>query len=80
MKQKTQGLQGYIFMAASLVKMALAVVFLMPIIRSDVDYRIAYVMQFFVIYFAYLFMEVYLLAKQLKEVPVEQKNDEQQKK
>lgn len=80
MKQKAQGLQGYFFMAASLVKMALAVVFLLPIIRSDVDYRIAYVVQFFIIYFAYLFMEVFLLAKQLKELPVEENNDEQQKK
>ena len=65
MTQK-QGLFGYIFMASSLVKMALCVVFLIPIIRSDADYRIAYVVQFFVLYFAYLVMEVVLVAKLLK--------------
>ena len=66
MAQKKQGLFGYIFMASSLVKMALCVVFLIPIIRSDADYRIAYVVQFFVLYFAYLVMEVVLVAKLLK--------------
>ena len=65
MTQK-QGLFGYAFMASSLVKMALCVVFLIPIIRSDADYRIAYVVQFFVLYFAYLVMEVVLVAKLLK--------------
>ncbi len=67
MKQKMQGLFGYVFMAGSLVKMALAVVFLIPIIKCDADYRIPYVIQFFVVYFFYLFMEVYLIARQLKE-------------
>ena len=65
MTQK-RGLFGYVFMASSLVKMALCVVFLIPIIRSDADYRIAYVLQFFVLYFAYLVMEVVLVAKLLK--------------
>lgn len=65
MTQK-QGLFGYAFMASSLVKMALCVVFLIPIIRSDADYRIAYVVQFFILYFAYLVMEVVLVAKLLK--------------
>ena len=65
MTQK-QGLFGYAFMASSLVKMALAVVFLIPIIKSDADYRIAYAIQFFVLYFAYLIMEVVLVAKLLK--------------
>jgi len=65
MTQK-QGLFGYVFMAASLVKMALCVVFLIPIIRSDADYRIAYVVQFFILYFSYLIMEVVLVAKLLK--------------
>ena len=66
MAQKKQGLFGYAFMASSLVKMALAVVFLIPIIKSEADYRIAYVVQFFVLYFAYLVMEVVLVAKLLK--------------
>lgn len=62
-----QGLFGYIFMASSLIKMGLAVVFLIPVIKSDdADYRIAYVVQFFVLYFAYLFMEVLMVAKLLK--------------
>ena len=65
MTQK-QGLFGYVFMASSLVKMALCVVFLIPIIRSDADYRVAYVVQFFVLYFAYLVMEVVMVAKLLK--------------
>jgi hypothetical protein len=62
-----QGLFGYAFMASSLIKMALAVVFLIPIIKSDADYRIAYVIQFFILYFAYLIMEVVLVAKLLKQ-------------
>ena len=66
MTQK-QGMFGYAFMASSLVKMALAVVFLIPIIRSDAEYRTAYVIQFFIIYFAYLTMEVVLVAKLLKQ-------------
>lgn len=66
MTQK-QGLFGYAFMASSLVKMALAVVFLIPIIKSNADYRIAYAIQFFVLYFAYLIMEVVLVAKLLKQ-------------
>ncbi|MCF0206699.1 MAG: hypothetical protein HUK15_04660 [Bacteroidales bacterium] len=65
-RKMTQGLFGYAFMAASLVKMALSVVFLIPVIKSDADYRIAYVIQFFVIYFLYLFVEVFLLAKVLR--------------
>ena len=75
MTQK-QGLFGYIFMAASLVKMALCVVFLIPIIRSDADYRIAYVVQFFVLYFSYLVMEVVLVAKLLKSVQEKQDSND----
>ncbi len=71
MTQK-QGLFGYVFMASSLVKMALCVVFLIPIIRGDADYRIAYVVQFFVLYFAYLVMEVVLVAKLLKSAQEKQ--------
>jgi len=65
MTQK-QGLFGYAFMASSIVKMALAVVFLIPIIRTDSEYRIAYVVQFFLLYFAYLVMEVVIVAKLIK--------------
>jgi hypothetical protein len=75
MTQK-QGLFGYAFMASSLVKMALAVVFLIPVIRSESDYRIAYVIQFFILYFAYLVMEVVLIAKLLKA----QQSDNKQEK
>lgn len=71
MTQK-QGLFGYVFMASSLLKMALCVVFLIPIIRGDADYRIAYVVQFFVLYFAYLVMEVVLVAKLLKSAQEKQ--------
>lgn len=71
MTQK-QGLFGYVFMASSLVKMALCVVFLIPIIRGDADYRIAYVVQFFILYFAYLVMEVVLVAKLLKSAQEKQ--------
>lgn len=76
MAQKKQGLFGYAFMASSLVKMALAVVFLIPIIKLEADYRIAYVVQFFVLYFAYLVMEVVLVAKLLKS---EQENKDSEK-
>lgn len=74
MKQKAQGLFGYFFMASSIVKMALAVVFLIPIINTTAEYRLAYIIQFFVLYFAYLFMEVYMIAKQLRETQDEKKD------
>ena len=66
MTQK-QGLFGYAFMASSLVKMGLAVLFLVPVIRGEAEYRVQYVVQFFVLYFAYLVMEVVLVAKMLKQ-------------
>ena len=75
MTQK-QGLFGYVFMAASLVKMALCVVFLIPIIRSDADYRIAYVVQFFILYFSYLIMDVVLVAKLLKSAQEKQDSND----
>lgn len=77
MTQK-QGLFGYAFMASSLVKMALAVVFLIPIIKLEADYRIAYVVQFFVLYFAYLIMEVVLVSKLLKSDQENKDSNEQQ--
>ena len=75
MTQK-QGLFGYVFMASSLLKMALCVVFLIPIIRGDADYRIAYVVQFFILYFAYLVMEVVLVAKLLKSAQEKQDSND----
>lgn len=79
-KKMTQkhGLFGYAFMASSLVKMALAVVFLIPIIKLEADYRIAYVVQFFVLYFAYLIMEVVLVSKLLKSDQENKDSNEQQ--
>lgn len=74
MTQK-QGLFGYAFMASSLIKMALAVVFLIPVIKSEDDQQIAYIVQFFVLYFAYLTIEVVLVAKLLKSQQNSQEKD-----
>lgn len=57
---------GYVFLLCSMLKMALAVVFVFPTIRSDVEDKILFVVQFFIIYFFYLVWEVVIIYKHLK--------------
>lgn len=54
---------GYTFLGTTMFKMIIAVVYLYPILRGDSPDQIPYVIQFFIIYFLYLFAEVYYLAK-----------------
>ena len=59
---------GFAFMGFSLFKMMAAIVFLIPLIQSDLESQIPDVIAFFIPYFLYLFFEtlfaVRLLSKQ----------------
>ncbi len=59
---------GFAFMGFSLFKMMAAIVFLIPLIQSDLESQIPDVSAFFITYFLYLFFEtlfaVRLLSKQ----------------
>lgn len=59
---------GFAFMGFSLIKMMAAIVFLIPLIQSDLKSQIPDVSAFFIPYFLYLFFEtlfaVRLLSKQ----------------
>ena len=57
---------GFVFMATSLVKMFLSVIFLIPVLNGDSIFRKEYVIQFFLIYFIYLTIEVYYLVRDFK--------------
>lgn len=61
------GLTGFGFLGTSLFKMMGAVIFLMPILRGDSLDKNSYVIQFFIIYFFYLFGEVLYLARKLRK-------------
>jgi hypothetical protein len=61
------GMTGFGFLGTSLIKMILAVIYLFPILRGDLPYKISYVVQFFVIYFFYLFAEVLYLSRKFKK-------------
>jgi hypothetical protein len=58
---------GYAFLTTSLFKMLLSVLYLIPIFKIDSLYRNVYVVQFFIIYFIYLTIEVVYLVRQLKK-------------
>jgi hypothetical protein len=57
------------FMGFTLLKMVLAVVFLLPVLLSDSDNRQLEVFNFFIPYFLYLFFEVYSLTSFLQKKP-----------
>lgn len=64
-KAKTQ-MHGYAFLISSLIKMFLAVFFLLPVFRNDGLFRKEYIIQFFMIYFIYLIAEVFYLVQDFK--------------
>ena len=61
-----QNFFGYVFLGSCLVKMAIIILFLIPVILGGKENKITYVIHFFVLYFAYLVMEVLIIVKQLK--------------
>ena len=61
------GMTGFAFLGTSLFKMIVSVIYLLPIIRSESPEKTSYVIQFFVIYFVYLFGEVLYLSRKLKK-------------
>jgi len=66
-KKVKPNMMGYAFMASSLFKMLIAVLYLLPVITKQVPYKTEYVIQFFMIYFMYLIIEVVYLVHKLKK-------------
>ena len=58
---------GFAFMGVSLVKMMAAVVFLIPLIQSDIKNQIPDVGAFFIPYFLYLFFETFFVIRLLNK-------------
>jgi len=54
---------GFAFMGISLIKMMAAVVFLIPLLQSDLQNQIPDVGAFFIPYFLYLFFETFFAIK-----------------
>lgn len=55
------------FLATSIFKMLAAVLFLFPFIKHDNEGRMLFVVQFFILYFIYLFIEIFYFYRKLKE-------------
>jgi hypothetical protein len=58
---------GFAFMGFSLLKMLAAVVFLIPLLQSDVVSKIPDVSAFFIPYFLFLFIETFFAVKLLNK-------------
>jgi hypothetical protein len=56
-----------LFMASTLIKMFLSILFLLPVILSDLERKQADVFNFFIPYFLYLGFEVYAITKFLQK-------------
>ncbi len=56
-----------LFMAMTIIKMVLAILFLLPLILSDFKNKQPDVFNFFIPYFLYLFFEVFALTKFLQK-------------
>ncbi len=56
-----------IFMASTLLKMIIAILFLLPLILSEIENKKLDVFNFFIPYFCFLAFEVYFLTDILKE-------------
>ena len=58
---------GFAFMGFSLFKMMAAIVFLIPLIQSDLESQIPDVSAFFIPYFLYLFFETFFAVRLLSK-------------
>ncbi len=58
-----------LFMLTTFLKMALAIVFLLPLLLSNFENKQPDVINFFLSYFLYLFFEIYSLTKFLQKKP-----------
>ncbi len=65
-KKTKLNMLGNAYLATSLAKMLLAVLFLLPQLLNNSFSRKEYVLQFFIIYFIYLAIEVVYLVQQFK--------------
>lgn len=61
---------GYVFMGFILFKMTAAVIFLIPLIKMEGGSKVPDFVSFFVPYFIYLFMEILITLKLLKQSEV----------
>ena len=57
-----------VFMIMTILKMTLAILFLLPLILSEFENKIPDVFNFFIPYFLYLFFEVFALTKFLQKL------------
>ena len=53
----------FLFLSINFIKMFLCLVFLIPTIRNYDPVNLPYILHFFLVYFGYLFTEIYLLVK-----------------
>jgi hypothetical protein len=58
---------GFTYLAFIFVKMVAAVIFLAPLLFGEKGITFKYVIHFFIVFFIYLFAEVYLLIGTLKK-------------
>ncbi|MEO8934275.1 MAG: hypothetical protein ABI295_08200 [Xanthomarina sp.] len=58
-----------LFMGFTILKMILAIAFLLPVLLSDIERKQPDVFNFFIPYFLYLFFEVYSLTSFLQKKP-----------
>ncbi len=65
-KKSKRQIFGFLFMSSSLIKMALSIAFLFPVLQGSHAFRKEYVLQFFMTYFIYLIIEVYYLVRDFK--------------
>lgn len=72
-------LLAYAFLFTGLLKMALSVLYLYPTIKEQPANLRSYVIQFFVIYFAYLIVEVIFMTKQISAQDAEKQKSKEQK-
>ena len=64
LKKRTKS--PFTFLSLSFFKMLISLIFLFPIYSNTPDYTISYILHFFILYFTYLFIEIFLLIKDSK--------------
>lgn len=67
LKEKYQHYSGYIFGSISILKMIIAVVFLLPVLLKENEKELFFVIEFLIYYMIYLLFETLTLLKQIKK-------------
>ena len=63
---KTRTKSPFTYLSLSFFKMVISLIFLFPIYSNNSVNVISYILHFFILYFAYLFIEIFLLIKDSK--------------